>query len=70
MGLYGDEREGTYSEPDCDVGVSRAACAAAVLLVAEGLNHDWVVQCACDGYVSFWMSTLLRLAVSTFAGED
>jgi hypothetical protein len=66
MGMRG---EGTYGEPDCDVGVSRAACAAAVLLVAEGLNHDWVVQCACDGYVSFWMSSLLRLAISTFADE-
>jgi hypothetical protein len=43
-------KEGTwemYGEPDGDVGVGGAACTAAVLLVAEGLDHNWVVHCTC-----------------------
>jgi len=39
--------------------VSGAACAAAVLLVAEGLDHDWVVQCACRGCFSLSSSSSL-----------
>lgn len=43
-------KEGTgemHGEPDGDVGVGGAACTAAVLLVAEGLDHNWVVHCTC-----------------------
>jgi hypothetical protein len=46
----------TYSEPDGDVGIGGAACAAAVLFVAEGLDHDWVVHCACRRCIRFSFS--------------
>lgn len=35
---------GTYGQPDGDVGVGGGAGAAGVLLVAEGLDHDWVIE--------------------------
>jgi len=33
-------------QPDNDVGVRWVTCAAEVLLVTEGLDHDWVVECS------------------------
>jgi hypothetical protein len=39
-----EEGRGTYGQPDGDVGVGRGAGAAGVLLVAEGLDHDWVLE--------------------------
>ena len=35
---------GTYREPDSDVRVSGIPCAASILLIAEGLDHDRVVE--------------------------
>jgi hypothetical protein len=36
--------EEAYGEPDGNVGIGWGASAAKVLLIAEGLDHDWVLK--------------------------
>lgn len=47
-GIFGGEIEGTYGDPEDGVRVDGEAGAAAVLLVAEGVDHYGIFEGACN----------------------
>jgi len=42
----------TYRKPDRNVGVSRIASAACILLITKRLHHNWVIKRACSRPIS------------------